>query len=252
MTFSKILYVEWLKTKRSPLRWITFLTPILYGVFFAIYYSISNKEQSKMFGMFFECWTTLFIPFGIGLLAAFIVHEEELAGDFNGFLGTKLSRSSIYLGKLIMLIILTTASIFIATFIFILSLIFVINIHVSWIIFIKGAILSEIGEIPLIALNLWLSLAFGMGTSIGFGGVGVVIASLMAIIADKYWQFVVWTWPERLSLIQSYSLINNKTLHINIYNETIKGLVSVIICCIIILTASLIWFKNWEGRKTYN
>jgi len=248
--FTKILYAEWLKTKRSPIRWITFFTPILYGLIFVWYYSSSAKNEYSAFQVFFECWTTIIIPFIIGLLAGFVVHEEELAGDFNGFLGTKLSRPSIYFGKLVMLVLLTTASIFIATFIFICGLTLFTKVHVSLAIFIKGAVLSEIGSIPLIALNLWLSLAYGFGTSLGFGGVGVVISALAALIADKYWQFIVWSWPERLSVVQAFSIKN--TISINVFNYTVKGLVSVIICCIIILTGSLIWFKNWEGRKSYN
>lgn len=36
---------------------------------------------------------------GVGVFAGFLVHEEELAGNFNGFLGTGISRFQLYLGK---------------------------------------------------------------------------------------------------------------------------------------------------------
>lgn len=251
----KILYTEWLKTKRSPIRWIVFGAPIAYAAVFILYYSSVNNNSFSMFQAFLGLWTTFCVPFGIGLLAAFIVHEEELAGNFNGFLGGNIVRLNRYLGKLLTLILFTTLCTFISILIFSLWAVFT-RTQFPLTIFIKAGILSEIGSLPLIAFNLWLSLWKGMGASIGFGGIGVVTASFFAIVGDKYWQFVIWAWPVRLSLMQEFNISKNmllKSLKPNfVLNQTIKGLIIAAICFIIILIASLIWFKNWEGRKTYD
>lgn len=256
MTFVKILSAEWLKTKRTPMRWIAFLVPIIFSIFFLGYFSlkkITPTIQIFIFGIFFECWTTIIIPIVVGLISGFIIYEEELAGSFNGFLVSKSSHSSLYLGKLIMLIMLTSVSIIIATLVLVVGLVFFMNIKVSWMIFIRAAVLTEVGTIPLLALNLWLSLAFGMGVSIGFGGAGIVISALVAIIGDKVWQFVIWAWPERLSVMQMFYLPGESIKnHSYIFNETIKGIILVTLSFIVILVLGLIWFNNWEGRKSYD
>ncbi|WP_010237361.1 lantibiotic immunity ABC transporter MutG family permease subunit [Clostridium arbusti] len=256
ITFIQILSAECLKTKRTPIRWLVFLAPIIYTIAIIWYFSLKKinvNTQIDIFAMFFEVWTTMIIPFGVGLISGFIVYEEELAGKFNGFLGSKLSRSSIYIGKLIILILLTTSSIIIATFVLIFGLNVFMNIPVSWSIFIRAALMTEIATLPLLAFNLWLSLAYGIGASIGFGGIGIVISAIIAIVGDKVWQFIIWAWPERLSIIQMYYL---PSIAINysknyIIHETIKGIIPVMISFVGLLIAGLLWFNKWEGRKVY-
>ncbi|WP_242841096.1 lantibiotic immunity ABC transporter MutG family permease subunit [Clostridium akagii] len=256
MTFIKILSAEWLKTKRTPMRWVVFLAPIIFSIFFLGYFSlkkITPTIQISIFQMFFGTFATMVIPIVVGLISGFIIYEEELAGSFNGFLGCKLSRLSLYLGKLIMLIMLTSASIIIATFVLVVGLTFFMNIKVSWMIFIRAALLMEIGTIPLLAFNLWLSLAFGMSASLGFGSAGIVISGIVAIVGDKVWQFVIWSWPERLSRVQMFYLPNGGIKsHTYIFHETIKGIAPVTGSFILILALGLIWFNKWEGRKSYD
>ncbi len=45
----------------------------------------SGSTQEFAFEGFFTVWTVFIIPIGVGILAGFIVQEEELAGNFNGF-----------------------------------------------------------------------------------------------------------------------------------------------------------------------
>ncbi len=256
MTIVKILSAEWLKTKRTPMRWVVFFAPIIYSIFLLWYFSlkkITPNLQNNIFQYFFEGWTTMIIPIVVGLISGFIIYEEELAGSFNGFLGCKLSRTSLYLGKLTMLILFTSVSIIIATFVLVFGLALFINIKVSWMIFIRAAAFTEIGTIPLLAFNLWLSLAFGMGASIGFGGAGIVISALLIYIGDKVWQFVIWAWPYRLSMIQFFYLPGESIkYHKYIFHETIKGIIPVTLSFIVISILGLIWFNKWEGRKSYD
>jgi len=257
----KILISEWLKAKRTPVRWISFLTPVVFTVLIVWYFSlrtITTDSQILIFEAFFEVWTALVIPLGAGLIPGIMIHQEELAGGFNGLLGSKLPRRNLYLGKITMLILLASISTLLAVLTYIAGLSFILNIYISWPAFIIAAIMAIIGTLPLLALHLWISFAWGMGASIGIGGGGILIAALMATsVGDKIWQFVPWAWPVRLSgLAGAYFLflpdMKLPPEAINpgiIVNQAIKGLIPAALLFVILLTGGLIWFKKWEGRK---
>jgi ABC-2 type transport system permease protein len=190
-----------------------------------------------------------------------MIHQEELAGNFNGFLGSKLPRRDLYLGKLIMLILLASASTFLAVLALLAGLSFILNIPVPWPIYIAAAIMAIIGTFPLLAFHLWISFAWGMGASIGIGGGGILIAALMATsLGNKIWQFVPWAWPVRLTGLAEAYLLYLPGMEYPpeiissgfVVGQAIKGLVLAAIFFISLLAGGLIWFKMWEGRKIYD
>lgn len=246
----KILISEWIKIKRTPIRWLTFFTPVIFAVFIIWYFSlrvITVDTQISIFQAFFETWTALIIPLGAGLLPGFMVHQEELAGDFNGFLASRLPRRDLYLGKLTMLILLVLTGTLLATLALVIGLNFISDILISWPVFIGAAIMAMIGTLPLLVFHLWISFALGMGVSIGIGGGGVLIAALMATsLGDKIWQFVPWAWPVRLaSLVGAYLFRDIPSGFI--IGQAVKGLIPSVILFVVMVIGGLIWFERWEG-----
>ena len=101
-----LLLSEWLRTKRTAVRWLTFCMPVIFSLCTAAYLAArEGSTQAFAFEGFFTIWTVFIIPAGIGVLAGFIVQEEELAGNFSGFLGTGLSRVRLYAGKFLLSLI---------------------------------------------------------------------------------------------------------------------------------------------------
>ncbi|QSZ27438.1 lantibiotic immunity ABC transporter MutG family permease subunit [Aceticella autotrophica] len=256
----KILSAEWLKTKRTFIRWFAFLTPIGFAVLILWYFSlraITPDIQVAIYMGNFLTWTGLIIPVEAGLISGLIVHQEEVAGSFNGFLGSKVSKSSLYLGKLTILVLFSLCSTLLETIIIVAGTNYILNIPVSWPIFLSAALMAVIGTLPLLALHLWISFAWGMGASIGFGCGGALISSLMITgLGDKIWQFVPWAWPARLSgLLAIYlpgikvpSELSKFTLSQVFWLTTMKGLIPAGIFFIIMLVGGIIWFNRWEGR----
>ncbi|MGA8942109.1 MAG: lantibiotic immunity ABC transporter MutG family permease subunit [Thermoactinomyces sp.] len=254
---------EWLKTKRTPVRWLVFLFPVVFAALMIGYYSLrfnTAEIQGSMYQAFFEVWAALAIPLGAGLLSGMNIHQEELAGSFNGFLGTKLPRHYMYLGKLLFLFLLATASTLLAVLTFMAGAEFILGIRMSWPIFIAGAIMAIIGMVPLLVLNLWISFGWGMGASVGVGSFGLMIAALMATnLGDQVWPWVPWAWPVRLSMFPGGYLwaetgVKYSAQFISsgfVSGQIIKGLVSAILFFVVTLFGSLVWFKRWEGRKVY-
>ena len=256
----KILASEWIKTRRTPIRWIIFLTPVIFAALVIGYYSmrtISTDIQISIFEVFFGVWTIVIIPFGSGLIPGLMIQQEELAGGFNGFLGSKLPRQKLYLGKLTILILSATGSIMAAAVLLVVGLSVILKISISWPIFIAGAIMAVIGTIPLLAIHLWISFAWGMGASIGIGGAGLLIAGLMGTsLGDEVWWFIPWAWPLRLSMLPGAYLLYKPGMDFFtdtnlIINQGIIGIVISSVFFAVVLLGGLLWFKRWEGRKVY-
>ena len=257
----KILVSEWIKTKRTPIRWLTFLTPVIFTALIVWYFSlrtITVETQISIFEAFFESWTALVIPLGTGLISGIMIHQEELAGGFNGFLGSKLPRRSLYLGKLTMLILLASTSTLLAVLVLVAGLSFILKISVSWPTFLAAAVMAIIGNLPLFAFHLWISFAWGMGASIGIGSGGILIAALMATnLGNKIWPFVPWAWPVRLSGLAGVHLLylpgmklSHETLDSGFIKvQALKGLIPAAVLFVALLAGGLVWFNRWEGRK---
>ena len=77
-----ILVSEWLRTKRTAIRWLTFFMPFFVAVCAIIYTTFrKGTTQEFIFEGFFTIWTAVIIPVGAGVLSGYIVYEEEMAGN---------------------------------------------------------------------------------------------------------------------------------------------------------------------------
>jgi len=238
--------------------------PVIYAALIIGYVflrGVDENTQTLVFQILFEAWTAVIVPLGAGILSGFIVHQEELAGSFNGFLSSKVSRYSLYLGKLSILILTMSASTFIATFVLGIGLQLTLNVSIIWPIFIAAAILAIIGTIPVLALHLWASFAWGMGASIGISIGGLLMAALMGAtsLGNKIWQFIPWAWPVRLAKLPGAYLLYTPDMQVPpeiissgfVLNQLLIGLIAVAVCFLVALVGGIVWFNRWEGRKSY-
>ncbi len=260
----KLLSSEWLKTKRTAIRWFTFCMPAVYAALIIGYIALRGVDintQVLVFQIFFEAWTAFVIPLDVGILSGFIVHQEELAGNFNGFLAAKVSRYKLYLGKFGLLFVTMTTSTLIATIVLCVGLNVFLGLLIDWQIFVASAILVVIGTIPLLALHLWASFAWGMGASIGISIGGLLMAALIGAtgLGDKIWQFIPWAWPVRLAMLPGVYLQFMPDMQVTpesissgfVLNQLATGLIAVAICLAVALVGGMVWFDKWEGRKFY-
>lgn len=264
MDLYRILCAEWLKTKRTAIRWITFIIPVLYSVIFLYYARLSHSEtlQFQICKNFVQIWSMLIVPIGVGLVSSLLIYEEELAGEFNGFLGSVMPRCYVYLGKFIMTLFLSFVSFFIALIILLLGMKFVImpNEQIYLDVFIKAFLMVQIGTLTIIAIHLWISLAFGRGASIGLGGGGILIAAVIGYygVGDKIWKLVPWTYSLRLSGYISTEIAQKQSdksvlpLINVIQNDMHNGLSAALISFILLTFMGIMWFNKWEGRKIYD
>lgn len=261
----KLLYAEWLKTKRTAVRLLTFCMPVVYAALIIGYFAlrgIGKNTQIQVFHAFFEVWTACVIPLSVGILSGLIVHYEELAGNFNGLLGNKVSRSSLYCSKFVLTALIMTANTLIATIVFGVGLDLFLGVSIGWPIFITASILAIIGMLPQLALLLWAGFSWGMGASIGISIGGPLMAALMGAtsLGDKIWQFIPWTWPVRLAILPGAYLQFAENMQFPpevissgfLLNQLVMGLAASLLCLAAALLGGIIWFNRWEGRKCYD
>ena len=157
----KLLSSEWLRAKRTAVQWLTLCMPIIFSLCVVFYLTTkSGSTQEFAFEGFFTVWTVFIIPIGVGILAGFIVQEEELAGNFNGFLCVGISRVRLYLGKFLFLLFCLTICTFIATLILCIGMSIAVPSGATIWLFLSAAGLVVIGTLPLLAIHLWVSFAW--------------------------------------------------------------------------------------------
>ena len=261
----RLILVEWLKTKRTAIRWITFLLPILISgciIGYTVVHGRYNYFEMNIFKTFFEALAIFIVPPGVSILTAQVVYEEELAGGFNMFLSEKFPRYKLYLSKfcilniiLITVVFLTTAMFFIGTAVFLPE---ILKISAFFII---GSVLTILGTLPIIAIHLWLSFSYGMGTSIGTGIIGLLTAAIIGgtELGNNIWQFIPWALPIRLVkaigpyLEFSADMINPPVLISSGWTvgQFLTGIISAGTYLAIAIIGGIIWFNKWEGKRYY-
>lgn len=94
----RVLLSEWLRTKRTAIRWFIFGLPVFLAGCTVVYLTLSpGSTQDFAFEGFFTIWSGIMIPVSVGILGGAVIREEELAGNFNGFLSFGVSRAKIFL-----------------------------------------------------------------------------------------------------------------------------------------------------------
>lgn len=250
-----LLWAEWLKTKRSALRWLVLFLPVLMGLVLTWY--VAGRpwiDGSSAFSGFFSCWAALALPFLASIIAGQLAAEEEGAGSFMGLLLSAKPRVQLYLSKLLALFAALAVATFLATAVFCGGLWLGGYDNTLLGFYAEAALVSWLAVLPLAALHLWLAFAAGLGVSVGVGIGGVLVAAMIGgtLLGDGIWPFVPWAWPLRLamlhSILQASQLDAAQLARLSAQSDWACILAA--LGGIVVTAASVWWFSRWEGRHT--
>lgn len=237
---------DFIKLRRTPIFYIHILIPLIGALIFLLYYSVSIWDTKTKLVAYFQVIAAIF-PLLVGMITGIVVEQEEQAGNFQNMLSTVKSKTLTYFSKIIVLLILSILSITIATFTF--GLVFK---SYSFDLYFKLGCALFLGNIFIYILQLFISLKFGKGISIGLGIAGVLISALMETgLGDGIWHIVPWAWTIRFCDYIILGEINNMSFS-SIFTSILGGLLTLTISTFIILIFSVLWFNRWEGRKLYD
>ncbi|KEI07053.1 lantibiotic immunity ABC transporter MutG family permease subunit [Clostridium botulinum] len=269
MNFLRSLKANFMKTKRTPFRYIILLVPILFSLLFVSYISVYKRDytfQLNVYNFYFSI-ISITLPLISSILIGLNIMGEETSGEFRGLLMTPISRSTIYLSKLFMIILVTIIDMFVSLLILLIGMKFLYPLGtIQYGVFLTGTILTILGCLFLYGLYLIISLKFGIGPTIAVGVGGSIMGALLQTgLGDTIWPFVPFAWSGRIGIVPIYKLSNfikyqhleNKKNIQEILNTTFKqymylGVPIAIISFIIICAIGVLWFNKWEGRKIHD
>ncbi|EJO5348588.1 lantibiotic immunity ABC transporter MutG family permease subunit [Clostridium botulinum] len=236
---------DFYKLKRTPILCIHVFIPLLGAVLFLLYYSFGAKGNIASICGYLETLAIVF-PLLIGLITGMVIEQEEQVGNFQMLLGSTKCKGVTYISKLILLFLLGSFSVIIAIGIFAIGF-----KKMDAIFYVQEAITLFVANIILYIVHVLISIKLGKGASIGLGIGGTLLSALMLTgLGDRVWQWIPWAFGVRFC---DYTML--KIIDPSIYNivsiEVNKGIFIMILEICIALIGSLLWFKYWEGRKSY-
>jgi ABC-2 type transport system permease protein len=221
------------------------LLPIGTAAAFLAYYAVSSWKPTAKISGYVEVIGISF-PLIISLICSKAIEQERQAGSFQNMLCCIKSRALIYLSKLAVMILMGAFSVALAIGIFA-----VVFKTAPALMYEKVAILIIAGSIFLYNLHLFVSLQYGRGASIGLGIIESLVSALaLTGLGDKVWYCIPCTWSARFADNLMYEWLNPEKAFG--YGEIQKGLMVAIPTTAISLILSILWFRNWEGRKIYD
>lgn len=243
-TLIRCIRSDFYKFRHTSMIWIHLFIPLSAALIFLAYFSFSPWKPSSKVSGYIEVIGIAF-PLIIGLICSKAVEQEKQAGNFQSILCVK-SRSTAYLSKLIVMLLQGHFAVAVAIGIFATGF----KVAPS-IVYFNSAIFLAFGSVFLYIVHLFAGLKFGRGACVGLGIVESLISALaLTGLGDGIWYFIPCTWCARLggNIIFMW-IIPSDTVG---YSEIQTCLLFAVPATVTAFVLSLLWFKNWEGRKSYD
>lgn len=227
---------EFMKRKHSLFFWLHVGIPIILVIILDLFY-MNRKgelEVSYLFTVLFELVGFAY-PLVIAVLCGLVTSQEEEAGQFQVILGKVSSKVVSYFSQLAMLLTMGFFSFVLAVSGFAASARWMLGVEgIDYSTVLRTSGLMFISVIFMYCLSLVLGYLFGIGICSLVGFLGMIAAALAETnLGDKVWMYLPWAWAIRIgkgAAIQS-------------------GLIWMGGMTFCILVISMLWFRNWEGRR---
>lgn len=239
------LKADYLKSKHTPLRMTHLVIPCAMAAVFLIYYAFTPWNAFSKVEAYFQIMG-LGYPFLIGIFCAIAAEQESCAGSCQMMLAV-IDRRSVFLSKLMMLILFGAGSVVLTSVLFGTGYYFILKQHVVrysfyWI----AAFIMAGGSIFLYIWHMFLALRFNKGASVGLGiAESLVSAVCLTGLGDSVWIFLPSAWASRMvcALLPAYG--GGKL-------PVIDDRRGIWICMVVTVAAFVlyvVWGCRWDGTN---
>lgn len=196
-TFLNILAAERLKMSRSRLWLVLLVSPVL-SALIGLTMNLPDGAEAwpALLGGMSMLHGLLFLPIMAGLIASFICRYEHTGGGWKQLLVLPVSRPAVYMAKFTVVISLLAGT----QLLFLIMLLIASQVQglvwpIPWSMIAVSLIGGLVACLPLIALQLGVSLAWSSFAAPLAVNVSLTIPSLLIVYSDKIAPFYPWTQP---------------------------------------------------------
>ena len=239
------LHADLLKMKGLSITLAHILIPVITSGVFLAYYAVSAWNENTKIIAFYQAVGAGF-PVLIGIFTASIMEQEQNAGACQNLL-TLRKKTTAFLSKVILLIIFSLFSVFLAAGIFCFGFYKILGCStVSIATYMMASFIMWCGSIPLYIWQMLLSFRFGKGVSIGVGIIsGLVSALMLTNLGIFVWKYVPVCWTGRLP----YTYLQIALVEVGVINEMKSVIPILCVFTVLSMVYYLVWAYHWEGSK---
>ena len=195
-----ILQSEWFKFRHSKIMFIIFTVPII-GIFLGLTSRFSNEDMEinewylSLLSMNLT-YALLFLPLITGVLASAICRYEHQAGGWKQLLALPVTRGRVFTAKylLLMLLVLVIQILFFAA-LYIVGMIKGFTdpfpMGIVW----KCLVGGWVATLPLVALQLWMSILFKSFAAPFAVNVILTLPTILVVNSERLGFFYPWAQP---------------------------------------------------------
>lgn len=241
----KLIYAQWLKTKRTPVRMLVIICPVALAMLFGLYIAISNSLQGREMLAFFLL-LSICAGFALSFFVPMVYDPDKNASLFANELRIGVKRSRLFLSKFLLISILLGLIEIIATVIFVMFLSFFNPVEIDLSQLLMFIAISFFTLLPMIAVYQFLALRFGYVGSILTGSF-VTLSSILLGTTDlgiNIWKKLPFTWNVRLIYGSS------KISELSAYTGWSMKLGQSLLLTIVLLCLFILWYNRWDGAGT--
>ena len=239
---------EFIKLHHTSILWLHLLIPLLGAAVFTLYFSLypTIANEQKM-ALVLELTATVF-PIVISVICGMMATLEEKAAGFQAMLSDRNGRVIPYFNKLATAVLLGVTATTMLISMTLLGLSLISLDQVAYDRFVIAAMGMFIGSIPLYIIQMFLSIKWGLGSSVFVGIIGSLVSIMFSNVETASWVYIPFAWGMKIM----QNLIKLNPLSINSFEgKFISELGIITIFSFIFLFVSFVWFQRWEQRKSF-
>lgn len=239
----RFLISEWIKLKRTSLRWVVFAFFVIYSVTIICFCKNSFKYDNVIEEMYWAFFMILggILPILLSVYIGIINLIERNAGNFKNITASPLGRTKIFIGRNILVNVIFSLAIILSAILFVGGINIVYKFYLPVDLFLIGVMCVCFSCISLTAIYTVIAFYCSLGTVFAVGVLGSIIASILSVtsLGMIIWRAIPFTYPILLPINYFY------TFSSYLYDYIINLFFCIFITFLVFIT-ELYFFKNAE------